>query len=351
MKAGITGLPYSGKTTLFCALTGQDYESIAHDRDVHIGMVKVPDVRLQKLYDMFTPKKMTPATMEYFDVAGQATGQSKELDPKVMQTLKNADSLIVVLGVYSGETDPVQEYRSFMEELALTDLVVATNRLERLEKEMRSGKKDSQVREKDLLERCRDTLEAGELLDGLDFSSDEKKLLRGFQFLTQKSALCVANIDESMLSDGKISELEARVSNEIGVPCAAICAEVEMEVAAIEDSDERMEFLTSMGIDEPAVGRLIRMSYDRLGLMSFFTAGGTDEVRAWTVRKDSTAPECAGAIHSDLERGFIRAETVAYDDLMAAGSFKEAREKGTLRIEGKDYIVQDGDILTIRFSV
>lgn len=350
MKAGITGLPYSGKTSLFCALTGQEYGSLSHGKDIHIGTVPVPDSRLDRLYDMFTPKKKTPATMEYFDVAGQAAGKGKGMDPQILQTLKNADSLIVVLDAFNDGSDPKGDFNTVIEEFALTDLLVATNRLERLEKELRSSKSDMLLTEKDILERCRETLESGGRLLDVSLSGSEKKHLRGFQFLTLKPLLIVVNIAEGDLGGEKPAEWEHLFDTVDNAVCAAVCAEVEMEIAALDEGD-RNDFLSSMGIEEPALGRLIRMSYQSLGLMSFFTAGGTDEVRAWTVRKGSTAPECAGTIHTDLERGFIRAETVAFDDLMACGSFKAARDKGLLRVEGKDYIVQDGDILTIRFNV
>ena len=350
MKAGITGLPYSGKSSLFCALTGQEYGSLSHGKDVHIGTVPVPDSRLDSLYDMFQPKKKTAATMEYFDVAGKVAGSGKGMDPQILQTLKNADSLIVVLDAYNDGSDPKADFNTVIEEFALTDLLVVTNRLERLEKELRASKSDALLTEKDVLGRCLETLENGGRLLDAELSDSESKLLRGFQFLTLKSLLIVLNVAEGDLGSDVPAEWEQRFSDVENAVCAAVCAEVEMEIAALEEED-RIDFLESMGIDEPALGRLIRMSYERLGLMSFFTAGGTDEVRAWTVRKGSTAPECAGAIHSDLQRGFIRAETVTFDDLMATGSFKDAREQGLLRVEGKDYIVQDGDILTIRFNV
>jgi len=356
MKAGITGLPYSGKTTLFCAVTGQKYEDFAHHRDIHIGTVKVPDSRLDILFEMFGPKKQTHATMEYFDVAGQGSGKGREMEPKVLQTLKNADSLITIIDSYSDGADPEHDFGALMEELAFNDLVVLTNRVERLEKEIRSGEKDTGSVEKILFDRCRAVLENGGVLRNLDLNHEEDKLLRGFQFLTRKPLLVVVNISEQILSEGKVAELEQRFSSPImsgisGVPCAAICAELEMEIASLGNPDERAEFLNSLGIAEPALDRLIRLSYESLGLIVFFTAGGTDEVRAWAVQKGSTAVECAGIIHSDLARGFIRAETIAYNDLVAAGSLKTARDQGLLRVEGKDYIVQDGDVLTIRFSV
>lgn len=351
MKAGITGLPYSGKTTLFCALTGQDYDHIAHHRDIHIGTVNVPDSRLEKLFEMFQPKKITHAVMEYFDVAGQSSGVKKEMEPKTLLTLKNADSLIVVLDSFSENADPERDFNSFMEELTFNDLVVASNRIERIAKEMRGGKTDTQAAEKTLLERCAGTLEDGGMLRGLELDPDEGKMLRGFQFLTRKPLLIVVNISEKLLAGGMVEEYEKKFGSVKNTACAALCVEIEMEIAALEDEGERAEFFDSMGIAEPALDRLIRLSHESMGLISFFTTAGNDEVRAWTARNNSTARDCAGIVHSDMARGFIRAETIAFDDLVAAGSYKIAHDKGLLRIEGKNYIVRDGDVLKIRFSV
>ena len=350
MKAGITGLPYSGKTTFFCALTGQKYESLAHGKDVHVGTVKVPDARLNRLNEMFKPRKETFATMEYFDVAGQAAGKGKGMDPQIMQTLKNADSLIIVLDAFSVSANPSRDFETVIGELAFTDLVVVTSRLERIERDLRSGKSDELLMEKAVMEKFRDVLETGGALRTLELEEEEEKVIRGFQFLSRKPILIVANVSEDALIAGKVHEYERMFAGEKSARVAAMCARVEMEIASLDEAD-RPEFLESMGIEEPALGRVIRLSYESLGLISFFTAGGPDEVRAWTIHRGAKAPEAAGAIHSDLERGFIRAETVSFEDLMSAGSFKAAREKGTLRIEGKEYIVQDGDVLTIRFSV
>jgi ribosome-binding ATPase len=350
MKTGITGLPYSGKTTLFCALTGQDYSALAHGKDIHIGIVKVPDARLDRLYEMFKPKKITYAVMEYFDIAGQASTHGKGMESQTLQTLKNADSLIVVLDAFRDTADPVRDFDSVISEFVFSDLVVSTGRLERIEKDLRSGKSGELLLEKSVLDQCRIFLEDGKPLRDLEMSAEEEKIIRGFQFLSRKPLFIVVNISEKALVSGKAEEYEKMFSSVKNSTCAAFCAEIEMEIASLDEND-RPEFLRSMGIEEPALGKVIRLSYASLGLISFFTAGGTDEVRAWTVHRGARAPECAGVIHSDLERGFIRAEVVAYDDLMKAGSFKAARDMGLLRIEGKDYVTRDGDILTIRFSV
>lgn len=350
MKTGITGLPYSGKTTLFCALTGQNYESLPHGKDIHPGTVRVPDERLDRLYEMFKPKKKTHATMEYFDVAGHTAGQSKMMDPGVLQAFKNANSLIVVLDAFKEGADPRGDFNRIVEEFALNDLVVVTGRLERLEKELRSGKHDNQVLEKAVLGKCRDTLESEGVLGDLTLGAEEEKMLRGFQFLSLKPLLIVVNISEAVLSSGAAGEYEKQFDEISNAICTSICTEIEMEIALL-DVNDRPAFLESMSIKETALEKVIRLSYESLGMISFFTAGGTDEVRAWTVRKGTSARGCAGVIHSDMERGFIRAEVVSFDDLMSSGSFKAAREKGLLRVEGKSYVVQDGDIATILFNV
>ena len=351
VKTGITGLPFSGKTTLFCALTGQDYGSLGHGREIHPGTVPVPDRRLDVLFDLFQPRKKTPATMEYFDIAGKPALEKGGMDTAVIRTLRNADSLVVVLDAFSPGADPRRDLAALIEEFALSDLVVATNRLERIEKELRAQKDERLVHERELMESVRERLEGGERLTGMAMTESQDKALRGFQFLTRKPILAVVNISEADLEAGRAEQYEKQFADTGNIHAAAICAEVEMEIAALDNPEERAEFLASMGIEESAMGRLIHLSYESLGLLSFFTAGGDDEVRAWTVRQGAKAPECAGVIHSDMERGFIRAETIAFDDLVLAGSLKAAREKGLLRIEGREYIVNDGDILTIRFNV
>ncbi|MFC1528638.1 DUF933 domain-containing protein [Candidatus Latescibacterota bacterium] len=350
MKTGITGLPYSGKTTLFCALTGQNYESLPHGKDIHIGTVMVPDERLGKLYEMFKPKKKTHTTMEYFDVAGHTVRQSKTMEPNVLQTFKNANSLVVVLDAFNQGADSRGDFDKIIEEFALNDLVVVSNRLDRLEKELRSVKHDEHMPEKAVLEKCRDMLESEGVLGDLEFGTEEEKIIKDFQFLSLKPLLIVINISEAELSSGAAGECEKQFDEISNVMCTSICTEIEMEIALL-DMNDRPAFLESMGIKETALEKVIRLSYESLGLISFFTAGGADEVRAWTVRKGTSARECAGVIHSDMERGFIRAEVVSFDDIMSSGSFKTAREKGLLRVEGKSYVVQDGDIVTILFNV
>lgn len=350
MKTGITGLPYSGKTTLFCSLTGQKYGLLTHSIETHLGMVNIPDTRLEKLYDIIKPKKTVYTTMEFFDIAGQSVVQGRVMEPSTLQTLKNADSLITVLDAFKEDNDPHRDFRTLMDEFAFNDLVVATKRIERLEKGFRTGDKDKLLLEKEVLKKCRDVLESGGMLRELELVENEKKVVKGFQFLSLKPFLIVINISEKVLISESGKEYEEKFSAVKNAVCSAVCAELEMEITMLDEED-RPEFLASMGIDEPALGRIIRLSHESLGLISFFTAGGTDEVRAWTAHKGMSARECAGIIHSDMERGFIRAETISSEELVNAGSFKAAREQGLLRIEGKDYIVQDGDVLTILFSV
>jgi len=317
---------------------------------MHLGMVNIPDTRLDKLYEIIKPKKIVHAAMEFFDIAGQAVLQGRVMEPSTLQTLKNADSLITVLDAFREDNDPHRDFRTLMDEFAFNDLVVATKRIERLGKESRTGDKDKLLLEKKVLEKCRDTLESGGMLRELELEENEKKVIRGFQFLSLKPLLIVINISEETLIPESGREYEEKFRDVKNAVCSAVCAELEMEITMLDEED-RPEFLASMGIDEPALGRIIRLSYESLGLISFFTSAGADEVRAWTAHKGSSARECAGIVHSDMERGFIRAETIGSEELVSAGSFKTAREQGLLRIEGKDYVVQDGDVLTIRFSV
>ncbi len=348
MKAGITGLPYSGKTTLYCSLTGNDYNSLPN-KEIHIDIVEVPDYRLNKLYEIFKPKKKVHASIEIFDIVGRALDKSKGMVDHVLHTLKNAHAIIVVLDSFNEGSDPRKDFKTIMEDFAFNDLIVLTGRIERIEKELINHKSDKSLQEKNLLEECRDLLENGGMLIDKDFSKEEEKIIIGFQFLTLKPLIIVINISEEALTSGTADDFEKQFENIKNSKCASICAEVEMEIALLDEED-RVEYLQSMDIREPAIDRLIRLCYKSLGLISFFTTR-SEELHAWTVRKGATALECAGTIHSDFERGFIRAETIAFDDFIASGSYKAAKEKGLLRIEGKDYVVKDGDMLTIRFNV
>jgi GTP-binding protein YchF len=358
MKTGIIGLPQVGKTSLFKILTKAKLEERAHSRQEHIGVARVPDERLDKLSELYSPKKTTFASVEFVDVA--AIGQEALKETAFLASLRQVDALIHVLRAFEDESiphvgpvDPLRDIKNVEFDLMISDLTQVEKRLERLEKDLKKGRTNDLEHEQALLIRSKAALEKEQPLRELEMTNEEKKLIKGFVFLSQKPILYALNIGESTTLG---TDLEAAVSrfklDEVAhrpnAGATAICGKVEAELAEMED-EEAAEFLGSYGLNESGLVRLIRKSYELLGLISFFTAG-EDECRAWTVPFGSKAPQAAGAIHSDLEHHFIRAETIRWDNLLAAGSEAAARAKGTLRLEGKEYIVQDGDVMHIRHS-
>jgi len=360
MQIGIIGLPNSSKTTIFNALTRGHVETTpvpASTAEVHTAMVDVPDPRVGVLSGMFHPRKTTYAQVQYNDIAGLAPGVGKNggIPGALLNTLNQNDALLHVVRAFEDDTvphpegsvDPARDLVALDTELLLSDLLIVEGRLERMQKDLQSpqpARREAAAREQALLLRLKEALEAGTPLRDLDLDADEEKSLRGFAFLTLKPVLVALNIGddgESVAASLRYDHKRTRVLELRG--------RLEMEIAQME-GEEAQTFLAEYGISEPTLNRLIRSSYELLGLQSFFTVG-EDEVRAWTVRRGATAVEAAGAIHSDLARGFIRAEVVAYDDLIAAGSLAAAKEHGALRLQGKDYVVRDGDILNIRFNV
>jgi GTP-binding protein YchF len=358
MKTGIIGLPQVGKTSLFKILTKAKVEERAHSRQEHIGVARVPDGRLDKLSDLYQPKKTTFASVEFVDVA--AIGQEALKETAFLASLRQVDALIHVLRAFEDESiphvgpiDPLRDIKNVEFDLMVSDLTQIEKRLERLEKDLKKGRTNDLEHEQALLIRSKEALEKEQPLRELEMTNEEKKLIKGFMFLSQKPILYALNIGESTTLG---TDLEAAVSrfklDEVAhrpnAGATAICGKVEAELAEMED-EEAAEFLGSYGLNESGLVRLIRKSYELLGLISFFTAG-EDECRAWTIPRGSKAPQGAGAIHSDLEHHFIRAETIRWDTLLEAGSEAAARAKGTLRLEGKEYIVQDGDVMHIRHS-
>ena len=358
MKTGIIGLPQVGKTSLFKILTRVNVEDRGYSREAHIGIAKVPDDRLDRLAALFNPKKLIHATVEYADVA--AVSQEALKETAFLASLRNVDALIHVLRAFEndavahvGTIDPLRDAKNLEFDLMLSDLTQVEKRLERLEKDLKKMRTADLEKENALLLRCKASLEAEKPLRELEMSPEEKKLIRGFMFLSQKPVLYAVNLSESTTLGADLenagqkyglSELAARPNAGL----TAFCGKVEAELADM-DEEEAQEFLGSYGLKESGLVRLIRRSYELLGLISFFTVG-EDECRAWTVPANSRAQEAAGAIHTDLEKHFIRAETIHWDTLLAAGSEAAARSQGTLRLEGKDYLVQDGDVLHIRHS-
>src|ERR1017187_10261178 len=358
MKTGIIGLPQVGKTSLFKILTKAKLEDRGHSRQEHIGVGSVPDERLDKLSALYSPKKTTYAAVEFVDVA--AIGQEALKETAFLTSLRNVDALIHVLRAFKDESiphvgpiDPLRDIKNVEFDLMVSDLTQIEKRLERLEKDLKKGRTSELEREKALLIRSKESLEKEQPLRELEMTNEEKKLIKGFMFLSQKPILYALNISESTTLgtdlDAAVSRLKLdEVAHRPNAGATAMCGKVEAELAEMDD-EEAAEFLGIYGLNESGLVRLIRKSYELLGLISFFTAG-EDECRAWTVPVGSKAPQAAGAIHSDLEHHFIRAETIRWDNLLAAGSEAAARSKGTLRLEGKEYIVQDGDVVHIRHS-
>jgi len=358
MKTGIIGLPQVGKTSLFKILTKAKLEERAHSRQEHIGVARVPDERLEKLSELYSPKKTTFASVEFVDVA--AIGQEALKETAFLASLRQVDALIHVLRAFEDESiphvgpvDPLRDIKNVEFDLMISDLTQVEKRLERLEKDLKKGRTNDLEHEQVLLIRSKAALEKEQPLRELEMTNEEKKLIKGFMFLSQKPILYALNIGESTTLGADLEAAAGRfkldeVAQRPNAGATAICGKVEAELAEMED-EEAAEFLGSYGLHESGLVRLIRKSYELLGLISFFTAG-EDECRAWTIPLGSKAPQGAGAIHSDLEHHFIRAETIRWDALLEAGSEAAARAKGTLRLEGKEYIVKDGDVMHIRHS-
>jgi len=362
MQIGIIGLPYVGKTTLFNALTGAEAEIGLYSakRTANIAAVKVPDDRLYLLGErVFRSGKITPITIEYLDFVGIKEGsvRSGELDRSLLASLRNVDGIVHVVRAFKDESvphvegsiDPGRDIEIVDLELTFADLQVVENRLSSLAKELRVKRDPDLEHERDLLERCQRSLESGEALREIELSPEEERAIRGFQFLTRKPMLILLNVGEDQMEEAEeLLDSIRRFSERPGRAAIALCAELEMEISQLEEDAE--EFLKEMGLEGSALQRMVRASYELMDLITFFT-GGDKETRAWTAPKGITAHRAAGMIHSDMERGFIRAEVINWRELLECGSFTKAREEGKLRIEGKEYIVQDGDVLHIRFNV
>lgn len=360
MKLGIVGLPNAGKSTLFNAImqTGAEASNYPFSTvSPNVGRVPVPDGRLAGLEAMYKPKTVTPAFIEMVDIAGLVKGASRGegLGNQFLSHIREVDAIIHVVRCFEDENvthvhdtiAPVRDAETVNLELIFSDLEMLERRLEKVQKTARTDK--SYKREEEILLKIKETLEEGKPARSLIWDdAEDLKLVESFTLITQKPMLYAANISEDASQDKHLSALQAFAESG-GTQIFVSCAKLEAEIAAL-DPEEKEMFLTDMGIKENGLSRLITAGYELLGLISFLTAG-PKEVRAWTIRRNTKAPQAAGKIHSDLERGFIRAEVVAYDDLMAAGSYAAAKEKGQVRIEGKEYIVKDGDVILVRFNV
>lgn len=364
MSCGVVGLPNVGKSTLFNAITQAGAESANYPFctiDPNVGVVEVPDERLTRLTEIVQPKKIVPTAFEFVDIAGLVKGASRGegLGNKFLANIREVDAIAHVVRCFvdenithvSGGVDPVRDIETINLELILADLETVEKRLERVKKNLKSGEKRAKL-EHDLLLRLQETLEQEKPARSVDVEEEEEKILKEFHLLTTKPVLYVANVSEEEIATVDQNEYVQQVKDfaaQEGAGVVVISAKVESEIAELEGEDKLM-FLQELGIEESGLDQLIREAYKLLGLYTYFTAG-VQEVRAWTIKKGTKAPQAAGVIHTDFERGFIRAEVVHYDELMASGSMNAAKEKGLLRLEGKDYVVQDGDVMHFRFNV
>lgn len=363
MKLGIVGLPNVGKSTLFNALTSAKAEAANYPFctiEPNVGIVAVPDKRLEMLKDLMNSEKVIPATIEFFDIAGLVKGASKGegLGNKFLSHIREVESIVHVVRCFEdenithveGKISPLDDIEIINLELMLSDLEMITKRLQKVEKLAKNDK--SYAKEYELLDRLKEGIENNMPLRHLEFTEEELSIIKSFNLLSSKPVLYVCNISEEDLLSGedndyvkKVKEYAEKENSEV----ITISGKIESEISQL-DNEEKKEFLNELGLEESGLDKLIRASYSLLGLMSFITAG-PKEVRAWTIKKGTKAPQAAGKIHSDMEKGFIRAEVINYMDLINAGGFTQAKEKGLVRLEGKDYIVQDGDVVLIRFNV
>jgi ribosome-binding ATPase len=360
----ITGLPFVGKTTLFNLLTGQRIATgtfAGAEAETNVGVAKVPDDRLDRLVPLFKPKKVTYAETTYRDL-GLAKGGGEGISAKKLGDLRTSDALLHVVRAFrdptvphpEGSVDPVRDLATLDLELVISDHSVIERRIERIEPEIRSarpgGDREAKERERELLRRCLAALDAETPLRELDLDADEQKVLRGYRFLTLMPQLVVVNVDEADVADPEkvLGPIRAAASKHRSTGVVHVCAKLEAEIAELSP-EEATAFRQEAGLHEPALDRVIRATYDLLGLISFFTVG-PDECRAWTVRAGETAQQAAGAIHSDLERGFIRAEVIGWEELLRSGSEAEAKRQGAMRVEGRAYLIRDGEVMHVLHS-
>jgi ribosome-binding ATPase len=344
MKVGLIGHRGAGKTTLFNMLTGLQAQvgGYGGKEEIHLGVIKVPDVRIDQLSQIFKPKKTTYAEIRFTDFPPSQGEDNLKSNQALVTQMREVDAIALVLRDFGSDAHPLKELNDLLTEMILSDMAVVENRRARLKKEK------ARPLEEAVLERCAKTLENEESLRNISFSADEENLLSGFGFLSRKPVLVLFNQSEDKAGQPLAASYEEELKRR-GLEGLGLAGKVEMEIAQLEESD-RAAFLKDIGIEEPARDRFIRASYGLLDLISFFTTG-EDEVRAWTITQGTGARKAAGKIHSDIERGFIRGEVIAYDDFIALGSEAKCKEAGKFRLEGKDYVVQDGDIVHFRFAV
>ena len=363
LKAGIVGLPNVGKSTLFNAITkkhilAENYPFATIDPNV--GVVTVPDERIDKLNEMYHPERLIPTAYEFTDIAGLVKGASKGegLGNKFLSHIRETDAICEVVRCFDGEKiihvdgsiDPIRDIETINLELAIADLDIINNRLEKVSKKARTTKNKDDLKEVELLEKAKENLEKNIPLRLVDYSDEDKLILKNYSFLTIKPIIYLANVSEDELTEDNeyVKQVKEYAAKE-NAPVVTLCAKVEEELSELDDEDKK-EMLEGLGIEASGLDKLIKATYDILGLATYFTVG-KDEVRAWTFRKGMNAKQCAGIIHTDFEKGFIRAEVISYEDLINCGSELKVKEAGKARLEGKDYLMQDGDICHFRFNV
>jgi GTP-binding protein YchF len=360
LRAGLIGFPSSGKTALFQLLTSaREAPRPSGKAEANVGVSRVPDERLDRLTELFKPKKHVPATVEFADMGGAAAGKSGAAALLDVAAFRNADALLHVVRMFrdpsvphaAGSVDAARDARTMEDEVILADLGVVERRLERLEKDLKKQSNADLKKEQEILLVCRTALEAGQPLRDLDLPAEDLRRLRGFQFLSSKPLLLVLNLDEADLPQADRAVELAGLQDVVKGPntrAVPICAKIELEIAQL-DAEDATAFMADLGLKESGLDRVIRASYDLLGYISFFTVG-EDENRAWSIPRGTNAQNAAGEIHSDIQRGFIRAEVCRYEHLLARGSIAGCRDHAELRLEGKEYVVLDGDVINFRHA-